>query len=184
MAARTREIVLGVSGSIAVYKAAELVRLMVKEGWGVSVVMTACATRFVTPLTFRTLSQRPVSLDMFQEPENWMPGHISLADRADLLVIAPCTANVMAKLAHGLADDVLTATALACRGPLLVAPAMNDGMWCNPATRANLEILRERGASIVTVGQGDLACGRTGEGRMAEPAEILAAIRERLKAEG
>ncbi len=170
------EIVLGVTGSIAAYKAAELVRLMTKAGWGVTVIMTQAAARFVTPLTFRTLSRRPVALDLFEDPEEWMPGHISLADRADVLVIAPCTANVLAKLAHGLADDRLSATALASRAPLVLAPAMNDGMWAHPATQANLEVLTRRGASVVAVGDGDLACGREGKGRMAEPAAIVETI--------
>ncbi len=176
------EIVLGVTGSIAAYKAAELVRLMIKQGWGVSVAMTAAATRFVTPLTFQTLSRRPVICNQFAEPEQWMPEHIALADRADVLVIAPCTANVIAKLAHGLADDALSATALACRAPLVVAPAMNDGMWAHAATQANLATLRARGAHIMDVGRGDLACARVGEGRMAEVGTVLAAIAAALKA--
>jgi phosphopantothenoylcysteine synthetase/decarboxylase len=170
------EIVLGVTGSIAAYKAAELVRLMVKTGWNVSVMMTAGATRFVTPLTFRTLSRRPVAVDQFEQPEEWIPGHVSLADRADALVIAPCTANVLAKLALGLSDDILTATALACPAPLVLAPAMNDGMWEHPATQANLKTLQDRGAIVVAVEAGDLACGREGRGRMAEPATILEAV--------
>jgi phosphopantothenoylcysteine decarboxylase / phosphopantothenate---cysteine ligase len=170
------EIVLGVSGSIAAYKAAELVRLMVRAGWGVQVVMTAAAARFVTPLTFRTLSRRPVVLDAFEDPEEWVPGHISLAERAAVFVVAPCTANVLAKLAHGLADDALTASALACRAPLVLAPAMNTGMWDHPATGANLALLRKRGARIVAAETGDLACGTQGKGRMAEPGKILSAI--------
>lgn len=176
------EIVLGVTGSIAAYKAAELLRLMVRQGWEVSVVMTAAAARFVAPLTFQTLSRRPVTCNPFEEPEDWMPGHIALADRADVLAIAPCTANVIAKLAHGLADDALSATALACRAPLVVAPAMNDGMWAHAATQANIATLRERGARIVEVGCGDLACARIGQGRMAEVGEVLAAIAAALKA--
>ncbi|MDD5705990.1 MAG: flavoprotein [Kiritimatiellae bacterium] len=175
---KTPEIVLGVSGSIAAYKAAELVRLMVKRQWRVSVVMTPSATRFVTPLTFQTLSRNPVVVDHLDVPETWMPEHIALADRADVLAVAPCTANVLAKLAHGLADDALTATALACRAPLVIAPAMNDGMWANPATQANVETMRARGAHMVAVGSGDLACGRVGEGRMAEVADIFAAVEQ------
>ena len=175
------EIVLGVTGSIAAYKAAELVRLMVKGGWGVSVIMTRGATRFVGALTFQTLSRRSVTVDMFEEPEEWVPGHISMAERAAVMVVAPCTANVIAKLAHGLADDMLTATALACPAPLIVAPAMNCHMWDHPATQANLAILRKRGVTIVNVGTGDLACGYEGQGRMAEPAQIMMAIASLLK---
>jgi len=167
-------VLLGVTGSIAAYKACELARLFVKDGHDLHVVMTQAATRFVSPLTFRTLSRNPVSLDMFDEPDEWVPGHISLAERAALLVIAPCTANVIAKLAHGLADDMLTATALATRAPLLVAPAMNTGMWEHPATQANLATLAARGARFVDAGTGDLACGTSGKGRMAEAAEVFA----------
>lgn len=178
------EIVLGVTGSIAAYKAAELVRLIVKAGWGVSVIMTEGATRFVTPLTFQTLSRRPVAVDMFATPEEWVPGHISLADRASVMVVAPCTANVMAKLAHGLADDTLTATALACPAPLIVAPAMNCHMWDHAATQDNLALLRKRGVTFVESGVGELACGYEGRGRMAEPAAIFQAIAARCGGKG
>ena len=174
-------IVLGVTGSIAAYKAAELVRLMIKKDWDVAVIMTRAATRFVGELTFRTLSRQPVVVDMFQETEAWQPAHISLADLADVLVIAPCTANVMAKLAHGLADDALVATALACKAPLIIAPAMNEVMWNHPATRENLQILKSRQAVMVDVGQGDLACGVQGSGRMASLEAVLTAIEKALK---
>jgi len=177
-------ILLGVTGSIAAYKACELTRLFIKDGHDVHVVMTPAAARFVTPLTFRTLSRNPVALDMFDEPEEWVPGHISLAERADVLVIAPCSANVMAKLAHGLADDMLSATALATRAPLIIAPAMNTGMWENPATQANFATLRGRGVTCVDAGNGDLACGTTGKGRMATPQEIFDAVKRRLAAKG
>jgi len=176
-----KHIVLGVTGSIAAYKAAELARLMIKKNWEVSVVMTQAATRFVGELTFRTLTRRPVVTDMFQETEAWRPTHISLADGADALVIAPCTANVMAKLAHGLADDALTATALACVAPLVVAPAMNEKMWIHPATRENVRILKSRGAVVVDVEQGELACGCEGRGRLASPEAIIAAVEKCLK---
>ena len=168
-------IVLGVTGSIAAYKACELTRLFVKDGYDVRVIMTEGGTRFVTPLTFRTLSRNPVAIDLFDEPEEWVPGHISLAECASLMVIAPCTANVLAKLAHGMADDMLTATALATKAPLLVAPAMNSGMWENPATQANLSLLASRGVRFVDPAAGDLACGTTGKGRMAEPAAVCEA---------
>lgn len=168
-------ILLGVTGSIAAYKACELTRLFVKAGHDVHVLMTPSATRFVAPLTFRTLSRNPVPLDMFDEPDQWVPGHVSLADRADVVVVAPCSANALAKFAHGLADDLLSATVLASRRPLLLAPAMNDGMWENPATQANLSLLASRGVRFVDPAAGDLACGTTGKGRMAEPAAVCEA---------
>jgi len=171
-----KNIVLGITGSIAAYKACELTRLMIKAGWNVRVIMTSAAQKFVTPLTFQTLSRNPVGLDQFALPENWEPGHISLAERADVFIIAPCTANCVAKLAHGLADDLLTATALATRAPIVIAPAMNDGMWDNPATQENLQTLRRRGVSIVEPTDGELACGKCGKGRMAEAREIFEKI--------
>lgn len=171
-----RKVVIGVTGSIAAYKACELVRLLVKHGDDVHVVMTDHAKAFVTPLTFRTLSRNPVQSQMFTEPLDWKPEHIGLAESADLVVIAPATANILAKMAHGLADDLLSAVALATRAPILVAPAMNTGMWLNPATQENLMALRERGVRIVQPGDGDLACGTEGVGRMAEPHEIFAAV--------
>ncbi len=173
-------ILLGVTGSIAAYKACELTRLFVKNGHAVHVLMTDAATRFVSPLTFRTLSRNPVSAGLFDAPEEWVPGHISLAERADVLVVAPCTANVIAKLAHGLADDILTSTALASRAPLVIAPAMNTGMWDHPATRANMSLLASRGATFVDACTGDLACGTSGKGRMAEPQSVYDAVLRRL----
>ena len=169
-------ILLGVTGSIAAYKACELTRLFVKGGHDVHVIMTRAATRFVSPLTFRTLSRNPVPVDMFDEPEEWVPGHISLAERGDALVIAPCTANVAAKLAHGLADDILTSTALATRAPLVIAPAMNTGMWDHPATQTNMRLLESRGAVLVDADTGDLACGTSGKGRMAAPQAVYDAV--------
>jgi len=173
-------VLLGVTGSIAAYKACELTRLLVKAGHEVHVVMTQAATRFVAPLTFRTLSRNPVGVDLFDEPEEWVPGHISLAERAEVVAVAPCTANVLAKLAYGLADDLLCASVLATRAPLVIAPAMNTGMWDNPATQANLATLSSRGATFVNVGSGDLACGSSGKGRMAEPTAIVEAIQNAL----
>lgn len=173
-------IVLGVTGSIAAYKACELVRLLVKAEHEVHVIMTRCAQKFVTPMTFQTLSRNPVAETMFDEPEDWIPGHISMADKADLLVIAPCTANVIAKLAQGLADDLLTSTALATKAPILIAPAMNTGMWENPATQANITLLTSRGIRMVDSETGDLACGITGKGRMANPELIAQTIAQLL----
>lgn len=178
--AEKKHIVLGVTGSIAAYKAAELVRLICKKGWDVSVVMTPAATRFVSELTFRTLSRRPVTVDVFEKVVAWEPTHVSLADRADVMLIAPCTANVIAKLAHGLADDALTATALACPATLIIAPAMNENMWKHPATRENVGILKSRGVVVVDVEQGELACGCPGQGRMAQLEVIMAALEKAL----
>ena len=181
---KAKHIVLGVTGSIAAYKAAELLRLMRKRSWEVSVIMTRAATQFVGELTFRTLSGHPVVIEMFAETESWRPTHIALAEQADVLVIAPCTANVIAKLAYGLADDALTATALACRAPLVIAPAMNEGMWVHPATQENLLRLKTRGAVLVDVERGELACGIHGQGRLAAPEAILAALDKVLKPGG
>jgi phosphopantothenoylcysteine decarboxylase/phosphopantothenate--cysteine ligase len=176
-------IVLGVTGSIAAYKAAELVRLMKKRGWDVSVVMTRSAAEFVGELTFRTLSQRDVAMDMFARTE-CRPDHLSLADRADAMVIAPCTANVLAKIAHGMADDLLSCTALACTAPLILAPAMNERMWDAAATQTNLATVRDRGATVLDVGSGFLACGDEGRGRMAEPGAIVDAVADALRRRG
>ena len=170
-----RKIVLGVTGSIAAYKAAELVRLFVKNGDDVHVVMTPAACQFVTPLTFQTLSRNPVEVEQFAPPAQWMPEHISLADRADLVVIAPATANTIAKIRYGLADNLLTATVLAAKAPLVIAPVMNTGMLENPVTQDNLAALRARGVTVVDPDSGELACGATGKGRMPEADEIFKA---------
>ncbi len=174
-------IVLGVTGSIAAYKAAELVRLITRAAWEARVIMTRAATRFVGEITFRTLSRHPVYVDMFDEPETWCPGHIDLADRASALLIAPCTANVMAKIAMGLSDDALSATVLATRAPLIVAPAMNVGMWENPVTKQHVATLLKRKAIVIDPSRGELACGYEGRGRMEEPEAIMKVLREVLK---
>ena len=176
-----KRIVVGVTGSIAAYKACELVRLLVKDGHDVHVVMTKNAMEFVTPLTFKTLSRNSVRHGLFSEPDRWEPGHISLAELADIVVVAPCTANVIAKIAAGLADDLLTSTCLATSATMLIAPAMNTGMWENAATKANVKLLRTRGVRFVEAGTGELACGSSGKGRMAEPEEVLEAIRALCK---
>lgn len=179
-----KHVLLGVTGSIAAYKAAEVARLLMREGDDVSVIMTRSATHFVGELTFRTLTRRPVGVDMFPESVEWKPEHIAYAERADVLLIAPCTANVLAKLALGLADDLLSCTALACAAPVVLAPAMNVKMWDHPATQANVSTLRERGAVFVDVGSGDLACGYQGRGRMASPESVVAAVRSVLVTPG
>lgn len=163
-----RNIVLGVTGSIAAYKAVDLTSLLTRQGWEVHVVMTADALRFITPLCFKTLSRHPVVTDLYDEEEGWKPTHIQLADAADVLLIAPATANLLAKLAHGLADDALTCVALAlnARARVLVAPAMNGKMWAHPATRRNVAVLRERGVEFIGPDEGVLSCGYEGVGRL------------------
>jgi len=168
-------ILLGVTGGIAAYKACEVLRLFDKSGHRVRVVMTRTATEFIGPLTFETLSRAPVLTDSQPLGENGSILHIDYADEADLFAIAPCTANVIAKLAQGIADDALTTTALAFTGPLLIAPAMNVNMWNSEPVRANLATLRARGVHVVEPGSGELACGWVGEGRLAEPPEIVEA---------
>ena len=174
MVLRDRHVVLGVTGGIAAYKACDLASRLVKAGAIVDVIMTEAATHFVAPLTFQTLTQRPVVTDMFALLQETEIGHVSLAHRAELLIIAPATANTIAKLAAGLADNMLTATALDTRAPLLIAPAMETGMWENPITQANLARLRERrDVTVVGPAVGRLASGGVGVGRMAEPEEIF-----------
>jgi phosphopantothenoylcysteine decarboxylase / phosphopantothenate---cysteine ligase len=163
-------VIVGVSGGIAAYKACELVRLLVKAGHDVVPLVTPGAQRFVSEDTFRALARRPP-----QDPSLYV--HL---ERAEILVVAPCTANTLAKLAHGLADNVLTEAALAHRGPVLVAPAMNPRMWANAATRANVEILRARGVAFVGPDEGELAEGEWGVGRLAEPEEIAARVAQLL----
>jgi len=164
----TRNIVLGVTGSIAAYKAADLTSQLTKMDCAVQVVMTADALRFITPLAFKTLSRKPVVTDLYDEDEGWKPTHIKLADEADLLLIAPATANVIAKLAHGLADDALTCIALALnpRAKILLAPAMNGKMWLHPATQENAATLKARGAEFIGPEEGMLSCGYEGVGRL------------------
>ena len=179
-----REIVLGVTGGIAAYKSAELVSRLRHLGARVSVIMTKNATEFVAPLTFQTLSANQVTVDTFQAPEYWNVEHVALAKRAEVFVVAPATANILAKMAHGIADDMLSTTLLATKAPVLVAPAMNTGMWTAEATRENVRILRERGVRFVGPGNGMLACGDSGDGRMSEPEEIVEAIAGILEPRG
>jgi len=171
-----KKVVLGVTGSIAAYKAADLVRGLQKQGRDVWVVMTACATQYVGPLTFRALTGHPVACGTFAEREPETYTHLTLADGAAAMVVAPCSAQTLARLAHGFAEDMLSGAALALTAPLIVAPAMNTRMWRNAAVQENVAVLRRRGAVIVTPGAGDLACGEIGEGRLAEPEAILNAV--------
>ncbi len=171
-----KEIVLGVTGGIAAYKSAELVSRLRRLGANVHVIMTKNATEFVAPLTFQTLSSNEVTVDTFRAPEYWNVEHVALAQRAEVFVIAPATANILAKMAHGIADDMLSTTVLATKAPILVAPAMNTGMWTAEATRDNMHILKSRGVHVIGPDSGRLACGDNGAGRMSEPAEIVEAI--------
>jgi phosphopantothenoylcysteine decarboxylase len=179
---QTRRIVVGVTGSIAAYKTADLVSKLVKRNCNVSVVMTGCAQQFVGALTFQTLSRNPVLSSVFDEKENWRPGHIDLADNAELLLIAPATANIIAELAHGFASNPLSEIALATTAPLLIAPAMNGKMWLHPATQANVNTLRSRGAEFIGPEEGMLACGYEGIGRLWEVDRIVQRVEEILSA--
>jgi phosphopantothenoylcysteine decarboxylase/phosphopantothenoylcysteine decarboxylase/phosphopantothenate--cysteine ligase len=161
-----KNIVLGVTGSIAAYKAADLVSRLTKKGHEVRVVMTDDAQEFITPLTLQTLSRHPVTTNLYDEKQNWHPGHIELADNADLLVIAPATANTIAKFAQGIADDTLGSIHLATLAPVLIAPAMNGKMWKHPATQANVSLLQNRGVTFIGPEEGLLACGYEGIGRL------------------
>ena len=173
---KQREVVLGVTGGIAAYKSAAIVSRLRKAGVNVHVVMTKNATQFVTPLTFETLSANPVVTDTFDRPERWEVEHIALAKRAEVFVIAPATANILAKMAWGIADDMLSTTVLATRAPVLVAPAMNTAMWTADATQENVAVLRRRGVRLIGPEGGFLACGDTGAGRMSEPETIVEAV--------
>jgi phosphopantothenoylcysteine decarboxylase len=172
-----KTIVLGVTGSIAAYKAVDIASLLVKQECDVHVVMTSDALRFITPLPFKTLSRHPVVTDLYDEEEGWKPTHITLADAASLLLIAPATANVIAKMAHGIADDALTCIALALnsQAKLLIAPAMNGKMWQHPATQENVATLKSRGALFVGPDVGMLSCGYEGVGRL----EVVEQIAQR-----
>jgi phosphopantothenoylcysteine decarboxylase/phosphopantothenate--cysteine ligase len=171
-----REVILGVTGSIAAYKAAFLLRELRRLGAGVTVCLTKAAERFVGPLTFRTLSGRPVLTDLFDPQSAEAVEHIALAERADAVLVAPATANLLAKAAHGIADDFLTTLLLAARGRVLMAPAMDGGMWRHPAVVANVAMLRQRDVTILEPGVGDLASGLSGQGRLPEVDAIVEAL--------
>jgi phosphopantothenoylcysteine synthetase/decarboxylase len=169
-------VVLGVTGSIAAYKAAELASHLTKQGCQVRVIMTADALKFITPLAFKTLSRHPVITDLYDEEEDWKPAHIELADEADLFLVAPATANTLAKFAYGLANDALSCVALALnpQAKVLMAPAMNGKMWLHPATQQNVAILKSRGVQFIGPEEGLLSCGYEGLGRL-WPVEKVAA---------
>jgi len=172
---RNKTVVLGITGGIAAYKAADLVSRLKKAGAQVICIMTKSAEEFITPLTLRTLSQNPVYTDLFAEPVKWEVEHVAVADRADLFLVAPATANIIGKVCHGIADDFLSTTIMATRAPVLFAPAMNVNMYENPVTQQNIRRLKELGYHFVEPESGMLACGYEGKGRLAEPEAILEA---------
>ena len=171
-----KTVVIGVSGGIAVYKACDVVSRLKKLNANVHVIMTKSATEFVTPLTFQSLSQNYVVSDMFEEPKTWDVEHISLAKKADVFLIAPATANVIGKVANGIADDMLTTTVMATTGKVLIAPAMNTNMYRNPILQRNISTLKELGYNFVDPDSGRLACGDIGEGKLASPEKIVDAV--------
>jgi phosphopantothenoylcysteine synthetase/decarboxylase len=179
----SKKIILGVTGSIAAHKAADLASQLTRQQHDVRVVMTADAQRFITPLPFKTLTRHPVVTDLYDEDEGWKPTHIELADSADLLLIAPATANVIARLAHGIADDALTCVALALnpRAKILIAPAMNGKMWLHAATQENVRILKARGVEFLGPDEGMLSCGYEGVGRLWPVAGIVDRVLELLR---
>jgi phosphopantothenoylcysteine decarboxylase/phosphopantothenate--cysteine ligase len=178
---KKKEILLGVTGSIAAYRAPDIVRGCMKGGAGVTVIMTEAARRFIGPLTFSTLTGRDVFTDMWGPPGgSYRDDHIALRDRADLLVIAPATANIIAKVRAGIADDLLSTTTLSMKAPILIAPAMNTAMYESAAVRENIASLKARGVYFVEPEKGDLACGDVGVGRLAAPETIVSRILELL----
>ncbi len=178
-----REILLAVTGGVAAYKSADLTSKLVQAGAHVTVVMTRAARRFIGATTFEALTGRPVYRDMFRPREHHIGEHIGLARRAELYVIAPCTADMIGKLAHGLADDLASTLALSVTCPVVIAPAMNNEMWAKPSVQRNVSQLREDGLHIVGPAEGWLSCQNIGPGRMSEPAQILETIRELLTPE-
>ncbi len=174
-------IIIGITGSIAAYKAADITSQLVKDGHEVHVVMTQSATEFITPLTLQVLSRNPVLVSLEDEKQSWKPGHIDLADRADLMVIAPASANTIGNLANGLAPDPLTSIYLATKAKILIAPAMNGKMWDHPATQRNVTTLTKDGCHFIGPEQdGMLACGYTGKGRLQDVNSILEKIAESI----
>lgn len=179
---KTRTILVGVTGSIAAYKAADLVSKLGKAGFEVHVAMTKAAQQFITPLTLQTLSRHPVLTGTFDNQSEWRPNHIELADRAHLILIAPATANTIAELAHGLASNPITEIALATRAHMLIAPAMNGKMWLHAATQANVDLLKKRGAEFIGPEEGMLACGYEGLGRLWNTDLIVAHVEKLFSA--
>ena len=178
-----KTVVLGVTGGIAAYKALELTSKLVKSGAQVKVIMTKSAVEFVAPLSFQSLSGNPVAIDTFDEPKSWEIRHISLAKAADVFAIVPCTANIIGKIAGGIADDMLTTTVMATKAPVLIAPAMNTNMFENPILQDNLKTLEHYGYEVIQPASGYLACGDTGAGKMPEPETLLSYILRQIAAE-
>ncbi|MFH1094555.1 MAG: flavoprotein [Candidatus Omnitrophota bacterium] len=178
---KNKEILIGVTGGISAYKACELIRLLRKKGHGVTVALTSNAAKFVTPLTFRTLTSRKVALEMFDEDMQWEPEHIALADRVDLIAVVPATANFIAKLANGHCDEIISCVITASKAQVVIAPAMNDNMYKHPTVKENLKKLKSFGYKIVEPVKGALACGRVGVGHLAEIDTIAWQIETLLK---
>ena len=175
-----KTVLIGVTGCVAIYKTCEIIRLLQKAGLRVKVVMTEHSTHFVNPLLFRSLTREPVAVGLFDDDPGDPIHHVSLAKEADLFLIAPCTANVMGKIANGIADDLLTTTAMATTAPVVIAPAMNVNMYDNAATQHNMQVLHDRGIAFVDSESGYLACGDVGKGRLADPAVIVEAVLDLL----
>lgn len=178
---KKKTIILGISGGIAAYKCCDLVRLLVKSGADVHVVLTKAAMHFVTPLTLQTLSKNPVHTEMFSLIEEGEIGHISLADRADMVVVAPATADIIAKVACGICDELLLTVICATKAPVVFAPSMNSNMWANPITQENIKRLKGLGYRFIEPATGDLACGYEGKGRLPEPEQIIKSLERFLK---
>ena len=170
------KLLLGITGSIAAYKSAELIRQLRDADWDVHVMMTEAAQAFIGVATCQTLSRNKVYTSLFEAVDGWQPEHIALAEEAKAILVAPCTANAIARFANGFADDVLSSTVLTSDCPLILAPAMHENMWNHPATQGNAKRLLGRGVHILGLGEGELACGHEGLGKMAEPAEIAEAV--------
>ena len=176
----TKNIILGVTGSIAAFKAVAMVSNLKNQGYDITVIMTKSSQNFVNPLTFRTLSQNKVVTDLFVDESAYEPQHVSIAQKADLVVIAPATANIIGKIASGIADDALSSVVMACNSPVLIAPAMEENMYLNPITQRNIMILREIGYKFVGPEKGKLATGRIGVGRMANVELVIQSIIDKL----
>ena len=178
---KDRHIILGVTGGIAAYKSADVTSKLVQAGAEVTVVMTESATRFVAPLTFETLSRRTVHVDLWRVGREFNPTHVALADWAEVVLVAPATANIIGKFAHGIADDLLSTLLLSVDVPVVLAPAMNTRMWNNPVVQDNVKRLKELGHHVIEPGEGYLACGTTGKGRLADVRDIIDSVVKLLK---
>ena len=181
MSLKNKNIILGISGSIAAYKSCEIIRLLIKEKANVIPVMTKNAAEFITPLTIQTLSKNKVYIDMFAANFNWEIEHVSIAKKADLLLIAPATANVIAKISAGIADDALTTLVLSVKSPVVICPAMNAEMYRNPVTQKNISYLEKIGCNFIGPEKGERACGDDDIGRMSAPQDIISKIKKIIK---